>query len=975
MKKTLLPILLLLCSFSMINAQHDHEEPNPNISPYKDAYVAMTSASKTHLLKSEAWTNFQSKYPSWGAHFNTYSGMPHRAFGSPITFAAGGNNVELKAKSFLEQELSGFNIPTQEFALTRNYNDGKFKHVDFKQVHNGMEVLFSRAAVRFGQNNEILLVGLDVYNDIPNSLENNISAAQAKQIAEAGVSTTITSSSVAADKKIIALPFEGKNDYRIVYEVMVETQNSENTPGKYITYVDAKDGKIVYRDNEVRHVDFKAEANIHETNLFTPAVNLPLQHLRVTNGASTLYTDANGDLTIAGASATPTFHLDGRYVEVVTGQNGNTVASFSPTISSNGPVLWPAVTTAQPQVQHFTAYHHVNVVHDFMKSKLPTFLSMDNPLLCRVDRTDGDCNAFYNGSSINFYTTANGCNSLSRVNTVIYHEYGHGITNVFWDWQGVNFANGAVGEGYSDFWSMSITDDPIVGRGFFVNQPNSFIRRYDQNPKVYPQDLVGQVHADGEIICGAWWAVQGYWNNLTEVSQLFADTHFGTANGANGTEGEVYYDILIDALQYDDDDNDLTNGTPHFNDIVQGFADHGIYLLNNTELMHDDIGPVNSGTSIAIQTDIVSDFPAFLGDGKMFYREKGTTQLDSVLMTKSGNIYTTTFPSTTGGKIWEYYFAAYDNANSYSVVSPSNAEFNLSAQQRNLPHFLLVGYRNVWQEQFNNGSPSGWTVGNAAGDNATRGLWDVGIPIPSFGTQGDTSTMVQTYFDADGGGGCAYTGNGSGPTASFGQEDVDGGVTTLISPTINIASYNQPAISYLRWYSNEAGQNPGKDFWTVEISYNGGSNWFPLEKTFEADRSWRRNVVPLVQSAGTDILLRFIAQDINQGQGGAIVEAAVDAVEIYELGETPVGLQGFESLNVLVYPNPASNEINVVLPENGTASYQIMSTSGQVVLQRTVETVRTGAMKIDASSLSDGIYYVQIQQNGKRAVKKVTILN
>ena len=106
------------------------------------------------------------------------------------------------------------------------------------------------------------------------------------------------------------------------------------------------------------------------------------------------------------------------------------------------------------------------------------FTTMDNALTARVDRTDGDCNAFYNGTSINFYTTANGCNALSYVGDVMYHEYGHGINDKFWTSQGSSFDNGAMGEGYADVWAMSIIKNPFIGLGFFVNQPNSLIRRY-----------------------------------------------------------------------------------------------------------------------------------------------------------------------------------------------------------------------------------------------------------------------------------------------------------------------------------------------------------------------------------------------------------------------------------------------------------------------------------------------------------------
>ena len=41
--------------------------------------------------------------------------------------------------------------------------------------------------------------------------------------------------------------------------------------------------------------------------------------------------------------------------------------------------------------------------------------------------------------------------------------------------------------------------------GWDLVDPTISVRRYDQDRKVYPQDLVGEVHADGEIIAGAFW--------------------------------------------------------------------------------------------------------------------------------------------------------------------------------------------------------------------------------------------------------------------------------------------------------------------------------------------------------------------------------------------------------------------------------------------------------------------------------------
>ena len=66
-----------------------------------------------------------------------------------------------------------------------------------------------------------------------------------------------------------------------------------------------------------------------------------------------------------------------------------------------------------------------------------------------------NCNAFYNGSSINFYTSGGGCNNTA-FSDVVHHEYGHHLVNVGGSGQG------AYGEGQSDV--MGGLRLPLTGR-------------------------------------------------------------------------------------------------------------------------------------------------------------------------------------------------------------------------------------------------------------------------------------------------------------------------------------------------------------------------------------------------------------------------------------------------------------------------------------------------------------------------------
>lgn len=980
MKKVFFSFWLLL-SMILVAKAHDKDGVstiNPNITPFNDALDYLSGKTSTNYLTYPEWKNFIAKYPSWGARFSNYTQLPHRAFGEPIVYSAGGNDPIAKAKAFIQNELKDYRIPLDELVLTRNFNDGKFIHVDFKQVQNNREVLWSNVGVRFSQDLKIVLISLDAYRNIP-QLNPVLSSQDAIKKAEAAISTQIINSSVEPQLKIFPFPIDGKTEYKLAYEVTVNTQDDEILPGKYITYIDAINGDVLYRQNKVNTIGFSVKGDIYPINSFDTKVSKPLANLLVTINGTDYYTDANGAVNAPPAGPiNPTIKLQGKYVKVVTGANGNTVATYTPSNVVNNDVLTFQPSNPDGTDRHINVYYHTNNIHDFMKMRLPLFTNMDNALTARVDRTDGNCNAFYNGTSINFYTTANGCNALSYVGDVVSHEFGHGITNVFWQSQGKSFSNGAMGEAYGDVWAMSLLKNPYIGKGFYVNQPNSLIRRYDINPKIYPQNIVGEVHADGEIVAGAWW---DYAVNLSAsmplsvavdtMSQLFSRSHYGLANGPDGMEGQVYYDILIDALTYDDNNNNLNDGTPHFNEIVDAFAKHGIYLLMNSTINHQAWGVYNAGSPVTLDATAIVDFPAFLGNLKMFYRLKGTGTIDSLLMTKSGNTFTGVFPSTTMGEIYEYYFNLYDNAGKYATTAPKQAQFSVAAKDRNLPFFHIIGYNQISNFDFESPLNAEWQVG-VPSDNATAGKWIVAVPVGSF-TNGE---IVQTDKDhTTGTGKCAVTGNAAAG-ASPGAGDVDNGRTTLVTQEFDLTNYTSPIISYFRWFTNsQSTSNPRKDPWKVYGSYNNGGAWFQIERTFQPDVSWRKNVFVPDLNMGKKVRFMFVATDSAQGQAtGTWVEAAVDDISILQLGNGPTGIIDVNTLESVVYPNPADNEFTILTTEKGAIKYSLANSLGQVLISNEDKMDLNNKIQVNTNYLAPGFYYLKLEQNGKKSIHKISIV-
>ena len=150
--------------------------------------------------------------------------------------------------------------------------------------------------------------------------------------------------------------------------------------------------------------------------------------------------------------------------------------------------------TAPGNAKEVSAYRSVNQIHDHMRTWLPSFSDLDISLPVNID-VAGECNAFYDGSSVNFYDVGGGCNATSLIADVVYHEYGHAINDKFYQSLFAGFINGAMNEGYADLWAMSLADIAEIGKGFYTDNQDG-IRVYDEDPKVYPEDIVGEVHAD-----------------------------------------------------------------------------------------------------------------------------------------------------------------------------------------------------------------------------------------------------------------------------------------------------------------------------------------------------------------------------------------------------------------------------------------------------------------------------------------------
>ncbi len=934
---------------------------------------------QSELRDQPAWQGFINQHGTWYVHFNEANGLPHRAYGKPIPVS--GNSSSERAMAFLEGQLAAFGVPTSDLVPFSAQPSGKYDWVNFRQLYQGLQVIDSRVTVKM-LNNQVVLFGLDYYPIQDFSVVPALPSSAAEPAASAGVEGIEW---IDNPGELCILPVPSANAFtpRLVYALTVHARSTTGIPSAWRCLVDAQSGQLLSRYNEVKHhggdcrhpamcppVNTTATivGNIHEENPWIPAVNAPLPNIEVSISGTTFNADEDGVLDVtANPGTSATVRLMGPWSRIYT--NGTTPQQ---TVTlENGTMVFGG-----GNIRERSAYASVQRIHKHLKTWLPAFDDMDFQIPTNID-VAGECNAFYDGESINFYNIGGGCNATSLVHDVVYHEYAHGINDVYYQSIGGAFINGAMNEGYADFWAISLTDNPVLAIGFYTDNEEG-IRIYNEEPKVYPIDLLGQVHNDGEIIMGAWWrSHQLMGANWPLTMSLFLEAYNGLqAMNTNGNEGVAYTDVLIDALQADDDDGDITNGTPNGNAIVEGFYIHGITLLSNATLSHTAQQFVPAEQELELNATLTLQFPftQYLQNVECAYRiNNGAWQM--VPMTNSGgNNYMTAIDGQEPSTVIGYYLLTRDVNDFVSNVTPRGAQLDPFPA---LPHFVLSGVEVVGVHDCDNNEDWGaWQTG-VFGDNATTGQWTNDVPIGSQTTDAAPGTIVQTFTQVTPDGEyCFVTGNAPNESEGIGVADVDAGRTTLQSSIIDMSSYDEPVVAYWRWYTNSppGGANPGADYWQVFMSNNGGSTWTEIEDTKTSDMRWRRNAFRVSDylEPTAQMRFRFIASDsirpLENLQGGSLIEAALDDFILYDATTVSVAELEDAQIHLVAWPNPLSTgnreiELSFAMSVQGNTELRIYSQTGQLVHSAGLGHLPSGVVRrrITLPELAAGAYMLEVR--------------
>jgi hypothetical protein len=403
---------------------------------------------------------------------------------------------------------------------------------------------------------------------------------------------------------------------------------------------------------------------------------------------------------------------------------------------------------------------------------------------------------------------------------------GHGFSSDGFRWGGENIID-AYGSPSNASGSNIISTDFDNGTSGANTIPSSSSTPLEFEATTAPGDSGGPVM----VQFGGEWVIAGVLSGGTTSTSVYGDISWWT-------------------------------GTAIFRDAIESA---GGDFVTGLEIIFPDELPdlISSAGGDTLNVEIIPSpaDPIVPGSGT-FHVDTGSGFEQFELAGGRANEFIATFPAPETCPSNVEYFISFDLQSGSTVTSPASGSYSVLAADQ-------VDFSDLYDFE----SPVGFSAG-APGDNATTGVW---VRVNPIGTD------AQPENDNTASGTLAWvTGQGS-PGGTLGENDVDGGTTSLVSNQIDLTGTESATISYARWYSNNAGASPNADIFQVFVSDDNGANYVLVETVGPSGAGtsggWIEagfNVSDFV-SLTSAIRVKFVASDLGDG---SIVEAGIDDVRI-----------------------------------------------------------------------------------------------
>jgi len=308
-------------------------------------------------------------------------------------------------------------------------------------------------------------------------------------------------------------------------------------------------------------------------------------------------------------------------------------------------------------------------------------------------------------------------------------------------------------------------------------------------------------------------------------------------------------------------------------DYKTGIADSGTYsvqFLKSGYQTHVENNVVlKNGMVTTLDVQLIPAIPVTLTGSVMDVANGQKIPFSEVLFENSINRYSAETDANGDFTIDSFETGIYDAyAGKWGYVTKEQSMNIFSAAA------VVIGLQKGYYDDFI--FDFGWTTAATA----SSGLWERAQPEgTSF--NGDLSNPDADAAD-DFGSACFVTGNDGG---SAGDDDVDDGSVTLTSPAFNLSAYNDPYISYHRWFFNAGGtqQGPAPDdtLW-VKLSDGTSTSVIDFVTAASGNNGWNEKEARVKDffNPTATMLLQFVTSD--NSASGHLVEAAADLFYVFD---------------------------------------------------------------------------------------------
>jgi hypothetical protein len=265
---------------------------------------------------------------------------------------------------------------------------------------------------------------------------------------------------------------------------------------------------------------------------------------RVTTGFDGRYAFPAGS-----GQATMTVGVQGPHsrVDNVAGAEINATGTGTP----NPAVDLSLNATTDQELAQTSAFIWTNRSHALVQDVLPSGGLVGLPTNVNINQ---NCNAFWDGSSINFFQAGSGCVNTAYADVVL-HEYGHGVDDVIGD-----IIDGGYSEGFGDALALLGTRQSCLGRDF---SGAGTCLRQATDVILWPPGSNEGVHAIGRRYAGFAWEL------ISQLQTVYTqDSAFEVARqlimGAAAANPSDIPDAVRLSFIVDDDDGNIATCSRHY---------------------------------------------------------------------------------------------------------------------------------------------------------------------------------------------------------------------------------------------------------------------------------------------------------------------------------------------------------------------------------------------------------------------------